>query len=131
MNPQLEGRAVALRPQLWVALALAVALAWPAAAHAQRKRREPRRQADAPAKRADRDANAEAAQDTPAQGKSAGKEKGKVQVFDFSGLTLQGSMRTPQLLYFLGRASEELRRASLERRSFVPEMVRSLEEAPL
>jgi hypothetical protein len=37
----------------------------------------------------------------------------------------------PQLLYFLQRAQEELERASLKRRSFVPEMVRSLDEEPL
>jgi hypothetical protein len=61
------------------------------------------------------------------------KKKGgaKDQVFDFTGLTLGASMRTPQLLYFLDRASEELQRASLQRRSFVPEMVRSISEEGL
>jgi hypothetical protein len=40
-------------------------------------------------------------------------------------------MRTPQLLYFLERANEELERASLEKRSFIPHMVRSVEEEKL
>lgn len=59
------------------------------------------------------------------------KGGGKNQVFDFTGLNLGASMRTPQLLYFLDRASEELHRASLQRRSFVPEMVRSIQEEGL
>jgi hypothetical protein len=58
-------------------------------------------------------------------------KKGKDQSFDFTGIELAGSMRMPQLLYFLDRAEEELQRASLERRSFVPEMVRSIDEESL
>ena len=57
--------------------------------------------------------------------------KGKPKVFDFTGLDLAGRLRTPQLLYFLDRASEELERASLERRSFIPAMVRSIDESDL
>lgn len=67
-------------------------------------------------------------------GPKAGKQKtrdDKVKVFDFTGLDVSGQLRAPQLLYFLDRASEELKRASLERRSFIPEMVRSLEEEAL
>ena len=60
-----------------------------------------------------------------------GDSKPREKVFDFSGFELAGSVRMPQLLYFLDRAEEELERASLERRSFVPEMMRSLDEENL
>ena len=59
------------------------------------------------------------------------KDKEKVKNFDFNALDLNGRMRTPQLLYFLERANEELERASLEKRSFIPHMVRSVEEEAL
>ena len=64
------------------------------------------------------------------QGKSTSKGK-KEQRFDFTGFELAGSVRMPQLLYFLDRAEEELERASLERRTFVPEMLKSLDEENL
>jgi hypothetical protein len=59
------------------------------------------------------------------------KKKPKEKSFDFEGLGLQGRNRTPQLLYFLERANEELERASLEKRSFIPHIVRSVEEEAL
>ena len=68
------------------------------------------------------------------KGKSAkggAKQEEKVKRFVFTGLDLEGQMRTPQLLYFLDRVNEELERASLERRSFIPEMVRSVDEEAL
>ena len=60
-----------------------------------------------------------------------GEKKEKVKNFDMNALDLNGRMRTPQLLYFLERANEELERASLEKRSFIPHMVRSVEEEQL
>ena len=66
--------------------------------------------------------------DAKAQGKNA---KPKEKNFDFNNLQLNGQLRTPQLLYFLERANEELERASLEKRSFIPHMVRSMEEEAL
>lgn len=72
----------------------------------------------------------------PDKGKDADKaakddKSGKPKVFDFTGIDLAGRLHTPQLLYFLERANEELERAFLERRSFIPHMVRSLEEEAL
>jgi hypothetical protein len=75
------------------------------------------------------DAKADTKGDTGDAKKSGGKEK--VKNFDFNALDLNGRMRTPQLLYFLERANEELERASLEKRSFIPHMVRSVEEEQL
>jgi hypothetical protein len=66
-----------------------------------------------------------------ASDKGTGDKKGKEKTFDFNNLQLNGQLRTPQLLYFLERANEELERASLEKRSFIPHMVRSVEEEAL
>ena len=67
----------------------------------------------------------------PAAAKDEKKKEPKVKNFDFNALDLNGRMRTPQLLYFLERANEELERASLEKRSFIQHMVRSVEEEKL
>ena len=104
-------RSVVARPQLARVGACVLVLALATSAHAQPKDKP------APTK--------------PAAGDKVEPKQGKPKVFDFTGLDISGRLRTPQLLYFLDRASEELERASLERRSFVPEMVRSVDEAPL
>jgi hypothetical protein len=68
----------------------------------------------------------------PAAAKSDAKSDTKKEKnFDFNNLQLNGQLRTPQLLYFLERANEELERASLEKRSFIPHIVRSMEEEAL
>ena len=81
-----------------------------------------------PDKKPDKSDNTEKAERPDTTSKN-GKEK--VKNFDFNGLDLNGRMRTPQLLYFLERANEELERASLEKRSFIPHMVKSVEEESL
>jgi hypothetical protein len=55
----------------------------------------------------------------------------KPPVFNMPTMAVDGKLRGAQLLYFLERASEELERASLETRSFIPEMVRTLDEEAL
>ena len=76
-------------------------------------------------------ASAQAApKDAPAP-KVTEKKTTKEKTFDFNGVNLNGQMRSPQLLYFLERANEELERASLEKRSFIPHMVRSVDEEAL
>lgn len=79
------------------------------------------------------DKNEPAAGAAKPDGKAPVKKDGKpaVKNFDFTDFNLNGKMRTPQLLYFLERASEELERASLEKRSFIPHMVRTVEEETL
>ena len=114
------------------ALALVCALVLPAAAqpkkcggpHQPACKAEP---ADAPAEKPDAKDPKPDARATAATTKKSPKEK----TFDFNALDLNGRQRTPQLLYFLERANEELERASLEKRSFIPHMVRSVDEEAL
>ena len=104
-----------LARKMGIFMIVAVFLLTTSTADAQRKRRR----------------NAKKKKPVTSVNKVKRKSGGKNQVFDFTGLSLGASMRTPQLLYFLDRASEELQRASLQRRSFVPEMVRSISEEGL
>lgn len=101
-----------------LAIIFVCALVLPASAQPKGKK------ADPPAK-----ASKEDAKDAKAPGKKDGKPG--VKNFDFTDFNLNGKMRTPQLLYFLERANEELERASLEKRSFIPHMVRTVEEEAL
>ena len=55
----------------------------------------------------------------------------KPPTIEMPGMALDGRLRTAQLLYFLERADEELERAALERRSFIPELVRTVDEGTL
>jgi hypothetical protein len=114
---------MAAGPQLARVLVCAVLLlelAAPAAAQGKRRRTAQRKES--------RPAPAAAKKSTGEKSKPKTK---KEQRFDFSGFELAGSVRMPQLLYFLDRAEEELERASLERRTFVPEMMKSLDEENL
>ena len=144
MIPQADRLSAARRP-LGVArlCALALLLASPVAlAQGRRHHRRPRPAAAAPTPAPGIDPAEASSVDQPKDpgGKASnsggkpgatGKKGGKEQTFDFEGFSLDAGMMTPQLLYFLDRAEEELDRASLKRRSFVPEMVLSLDQESL
>lgn len=121
MIPRRMQRSVVLRPLMGLVLSFALSVA-PSAAGAQdrrggEERAEPSEKKEAGAK--------------PGR-KARGRKRGKKEkMFDFTGLQLDATMRMPQLLYFLDRANQELKRASLEKRSFIPEMVRSVQEEEL
>ena len=136
-------RPAAARPLLsrlamWAAVGVLVgAMAAPASAQRRRGRGKPRPAPATPApaptpapKPAGGGEVEPGGTPAPATG-TADAGKGKAKVFDFTGLDINGRLRTPQLLYFLDRASEELERASLEKRSFVPEMINSIDESKL
>ena len=54
------------------------------------------------------------------------------QIIDiYDPLNLNGKLRSLSLLGFLERASEELERASLEKKSFVPKLIQTVDEAAL
>jgi len=91
---------------------------------------QPRHHRGKPTLKADKTGPAPTAKETPKE-KTKGKGKVKEQNFNFDDLNLNGRSRSPQLLYFLERANEELERASLEKRSFIPHIVRSVEEEAL
>lgn len=91
---------------------------------------QPKGKADKGGGTAASDKKADKADKLDGKESKSGKD-GKVKNFDFNGLDLNGRMRTPQLLYFLERANEELERASLEKRSFIPAMAKSVEEEQL
>lgn len=114
-----------LRIVISIAVAAGLIAAGAGMADAQGKRRRTaQRKEPKEAKVAKPDAGAKKAGGDKSKGK-------KEQRFDFTGFELAGSVRMPQLLYFLDRAEEELERASLERRTFVPEMLKSLDEENL
>ena len=46
----------------------------------------------------------------------------QVKVMEFSGLDIEGQLKTPQMLYFLNRLRAEFGRPRLPHRSFMPEL---------
>jgi hypothetical protein len=109
-------------PALFAALVAVCAMSSSAVAQPRNQRAPATEKADKEKPRKDAD--------KPNVIEKAGPDK-KSKNFDFTGIDLNGRMRTPQLLYFLERANEELERSSLEKRSFIPHMVSSVEETSL
>jgi hypothetical protein len=54
-----------------------------------------------------------------------------VKVMQFSGLDIEGRLKSPQLLYFVSRVHAEFDRPKLPHRSFMPELERSTAEEPV
>ena len=58
------------------------------------------------------------------------EDGGEVKVVEFSGLDIEGQLKTPQMLYFLNRLRAEFGRPRLPHRSFMPELQRSAHGDP-
>jgi hypothetical protein len=52
----------------------------------------------------------------------------EVKALEFSGLDIEGQLKSPQMLYFLKRVRAEFEHPRLPHRSFMPELARSVEE---
>ncbi len=87
----------------------------------------------APAPTSARDAARQAAQDA-AQGVNTEIVKegdSSVKMMQFSGLDIEGRLKSPQLMYFVNRVRAEFDRPRLPHRSFMPEVERSTQQEPL
>ena len=85
---------------------------------------KPEREAAAPTD-AQTDA-ASASTETPGEVRSEGDTQ--VKMMEFSGLDIEGQLKTPQMLYFLNRLRAEFGRPKLPHRSFMPELQRGTQE---
>lgn len=54
-----------------------------------------------------------------------------VKAMEFTGLDIEGQLKTPQMLFFLNRLRAEFDRPRLPHRSFMPELARSREHREL
>jgi hypothetical protein len=54
-----------------------------------------------------------------------------VKMMQFSGLDIEGRLKSPQLLYFVNRVRAEFDRPRLPHRSFMPEVEKSTHKEPL
>ena len=81
------------------------------------------------AQKAAQDAAQDAAQGADAQIVKEGETS--VKVMTFSGLDIEGRLKSPQLLYFVSRVHAEFERPKLPHRSFMPELMRTSEREPL
>jgi hypothetical protein len=89
------------------------------------------RDADASAKRA-QDAARAAAQEASSGVNSQVVKEGdtNVKVMEFTGLDIEGRLKSPQLLYFVNRVHAEFERPKLPHRSFMSELSRSTQRDP-
>ena len=55
----------------------------------------------------------------------------EVKMMEFSGLDIEGRLKSPQLLYFVNRVRAEFDRPRLPHRTFMPELEGSTKEEPL
>jgi hypothetical protein len=54
-----------------------------------------------------------------------------VKVMKFTGIDIEGRLKSPQLLYFVSRVHAEFDRPKLPHRSFMPELGRSTQQEPV
>jgi hypothetical protein len=52
----------------------------------------------------------------------------KSKTYSFTGLDIDGKLKTPQLLYFLNRMKSEFDTTTPDKRSFIPELKRSTDD---
>jgi len=52
----------------------------------------------------------------------------KSKQYNFTGLDIDGKLKTPQLLYFLNRMKSEFDTTAPDKRSFIPDLKRSTDE---
>jgi hypothetical protein len=64
-------------------------------------------------------------EDKSVQTDASGK---KSKTYSFTGLDIDGKLKTPQLLYFLNRMKSEFDTTTPPRRSFIPELKESTQE---
>jgi hypothetical protein len=77
---------------------------------------------------------AEASEPEPTEAKPEPRPTGKspkAKVYTFSGLDVEGKLKTPQLLYFLNRVKSELDTTGREKRSFLKELEQSSDDKGL
>jgi hypothetical protein len=70
-------------------------------------------------------------QTTSAAAPAGEAKQAKVKVYSFSGLDVEGKLKTPQLLYFLNRIKAEFDTSTLDKRSFMPELEASSDDKAL
>jgi hypothetical protein len=82
-------------------------------------------------KRAESTAEAVTAAEPQAESQPASARAPRAKVYNFSGLDVEGKLKTPQLLYFLNRVKMELDTTGREKRSFLKELEQSSDDKGL